>query len=69
MATYKDIIDGLNTFTKYEGYDKHHFAAEHDEVWAGHDTPPDKLSTLEKNRLEKAGWSWDEEVEAWHHYV
>ncbi len=69
MATYENIIKGLELFAKTEGEDKHHIAAEHDELWAGHDCKPENMTSGEQAILKHHGWSYDEEVGAWHRFV
>lgn len=67
MATYRDVITGLEILARAEGYDKHGVCAEHDEIYAGHDAT--ELSEQDLLALEKAGWFRDEEVGGWKRFV
>lgn len=42
---------------------------EHDEIWIGHDIPPDKLDAAAKKTLKALGFDWDEDASGWHGFV
>lgn len=68
MATYEDVINGLELFAKIEGRSKHGPSAEHDELWAGTVTP-EELTQYQRDDLEAWGWDYDEEVGSWRRFV
>ncbi len=67
MATYSNVIKGLQLFLEVEG-DAHNVAAEHDAIYAGGDSD-DKLTDEQKEQLESWGWHPDEEVGGWRKFV
>lgn len=71
MASYRDVIGGLRIFARLDpkGEEAHGVCAEHDEIYSGHDFPPEKLSTEDAADLERFGWTWDAEIDGWRRYV
>lgn len=63
----KNILAGLMIISRYEP--NGNFAADHDEIWAGH-----KIAQIDYDRedvmgLQELGWNWDEAVGGWHHFT
>lgn len=68
MASYAQIIKGLEIFAAIEGEDKHNIDAEHDVIYAGNAlNPSDRPVAAEE--LEKLGWKWDDSVHSWRHFT
>lgn len=42
---------------------------EHDEIWIGHDISPDKMDAAAKKKMEDLGFTWEEDIPAWHGFV
>lgn len=65
---YKDIIAGLQILVKYEKPTAH-ICAEHDEIFAGPNLTPDKISADDIKALNDAGWTWNPDSDSWHMFV
>lgn len=69
MASYSDVIEGLQLFARREGLGAHHVEARHEVVYAGSGSPPEKLSADELKDLEKWGWVWEQRFVMWRRFV
>jgi len=69
MASYNDVIQGLLFFAKREGVNARGVCAEHDEVWAGAETPPEKLTPSELEVIKGFGWHYVKDIGGWRRFV
>ena len=67
MATFSQVVEGLQILAKYEDGNEHTVTAEHDIIWAGRISP--SLTEEEKKKLNDLGWHYDEDVERWGIFV
>lgn len=67
MAVLDKLFVGLEIIYKYEP--NCDFAAEHDEVFCGSNITKNNATFEEKERLEQAGWSWDESLSCYKRFV
>lgn len=68
MATYKEVIEGLQILAKYSEDDEHQIAAEHDELYAGPDDPS-VVTEDDRGRLNELGWRFDPGLGCWRRFV
>lgn len=66
MAQMSEIAEGLEILLIFGDGS---FDAAHEEVFAGHGTPPRVLSDAHKKRMADLRWSWLQEHHCWHHFT
>jgi len=70
MASLNQVAQGMFVFGKYvDPDDCNGVCAEHDEVYAGLEAFPDKMSEDDKKKVEDLGWSWDSGLQSWRHFT
>lgn len=68
MATYRDVMTGLEIFAKHEKPSAQVICAAHEQIWAG-ELPEGELSGSDLAALDGAGWFWDETAGSWSRFV
>jgi hypothetical protein len=68
MPNGTDVLKALTILTGYTKEDLS-MCPEHDEIWIGHDIPPDKMTDADKERMKDLGFTWEEDIPAWHGFV
>ncbi len=66
MPNGSDVLEALKILSGYEKPGGLSMVPEHDEIWIGHAIAPKKMSPSDVKLMEKFGFTWDEEIPAWH---
>jgi len=69
MSTGIRVLRALTILSGYCEPEKLELIPEHDEVWIGHEIPPEKLSEEDRKRMEELRFRWDAGIPAWHGFV
>ncbi len=67
MATYKDVISGLELFASKVGSDKHLPGADHDVIFGP--SLDVSLTEEEQAKLEMWGWAKDGQYDCWRRFA
>lgn len=67
LPTYADYAEAFTIMAKYATNDYASVAVEHDIIYAGHDVESVTREDLE--RLEELGWTIDDDLECFYHFV
>jgi hypothetical protein len=64
MADARDVMVALEVFSRYADPDRADVQAEHDVIYCT-GLPPDRVALGHRERLEKAGWTYDTGLGCW----
>ena len=67
LSTYADYAEAFTIMSKHAKDDHANIAVEHDIIYAGHDT--ENFTREELERLEALGWTIDDDLECFFHFV
>ncbi len=68
--TFGDFYRGLEILRPHVDLTGHNLGAEHDEFYVRtRQNTPAMVTPAERDELARLGWTWDDDVEAWHTLV
>ena len=66
LTCMQKLSMGFEIFQKYVHADEVYYSDE--AIFVGRGVNPSRLTSQERETLEKLGWHWDQEDEFWHHF-